>query len=123
MGAKITSEEDLSELKKSSSVIFSSAIPKTHRGLTFALTHKKKILHRSELLARFMQKKTAITIAGTHGKTTTTSLGAWLLETAHKSPGFLIGGAALNFDTTARSAKTDGSEKGYFGLSCPCLGG
>ena len=43
MGAKISCEEDLSELKKSSSVVFSSAIPRTHVGLTFALTHKKKI--------------------------------------------------------------------------------
>jgi UDP-N-acetylmuramate: L-alanyl-gamma-D-glutamyl-meso-diaminopimelate ligase len=41
-------------------------------------------------------------VAGTHGKTTTTALTAWLLEAAGRDPGFLIGGVASNFDRTAR---------------------
>jgi UDP-N-acetylmuramate: L-alanyl-gamma-D-glutamyl-meso-diaminopimelate ligase len=55
--------------------------------------------------ARFLNQTKNIVIAGTHGKTTTTSLGAWLLEAAGQRPGFLIGGAALNFKTTARKAE------------------
>lgn len=46
-------------------------------------------------------------VAGTHGKTTTTSLLAWILEYAGQQPGFLIGGVPRNFDTSAR--KGDGS--------------
>ncbi len=43
-----------------------------------------------------------IVVAGTHGKTTTTSITAWLLERGGLEPGFLIGGIAKNFDRTAR---------------------
>ena len=64
--------------------------------------------------AEFLNETHNIVVAGTHGKTSTTSIGAWLLESAGVSPGFLIGGAALNFDTTARAAKTDGDAKGFF---------
>jgi UDP-N-acetylmuramate: L-alanyl-gamma-D-glutamyl-meso-diaminopimelate ligase len=46
-------------------------------------------------------------VAGTHGKTTTTSLLAWILEYAGLQPGFLIGGVPRNFDISAR--KGDGS--------------
>jgi UDP-N-acetylmuramate: L-alanyl-gamma-D-glutamyl-meso-diaminopimelate ligase len=43
-----------------------------------------------------------IAVAGTHGKTTTTSMIAWILEYAGLNPGFLIGGVASNFNTSAR---------------------
>ncbi len=46
--------------------------------------------------------KKAIVIAGTHGKTTTTSLGAWLLQCAGLDPGFMIGGVPGNFDKSFR---------------------
>ncbi|MCA9570110.1 MAG: UDP-N-acetylmuramate dehydrogenase, partial [Myxococcales bacterium] len=44
-----------------------------------------------------------IVVAGTHGKTTTTSITAWLLSSAGREPGFLVGGIAKNFDRTART--------------------
>ncbi|MDQ3206178.1 MAG: UDP-N-acetylmuramate:L-alanyl-gamma-D-glutamyl-meso-diaminopimelate ligase [Pseudomonadota bacterium] len=43
-----------------------------------------------------------LAVAGTHGKTTTTSILAWLLEAAGRAPGFLIGGVAEDFGTSAR---------------------
>ena len=43
-----------------------------------------------------------LAVAGTHGKTTTTSMLAWILETAELKPGFLIGGVPLNFGVSAR---------------------
>ena len=43
-----------------------------------------------------------LAVAGTHGKTTTTSMLAWILECAGKTPGFLIGGVPLNFGVSAR---------------------
>ena len=48
-----------------------------------------------------------IAVAGTHGKTTTTSLAAWLLESAGLSPGFLIGGVPRNFGVSARLGAFD----------------
>ncbi len=56
-----------------------------------------------EWLAREVLKdRWVIAIAGTHGKTTTTSLVTWILEYAGLSPGFLIGGVPANFNTSAR---------------------
>ncbi|MDP6933782.1 MAG: Mur ligase family protein, partial [Myxococcota bacterium] len=52
----------------------------------------------------FMNQTRNIVVSGTHGKTTTTSLIAWLLEAAELAPGFLVGGVAKNFDRTARAA-------------------
>ncbi|MDR5867085.1 UDP-N-acetylmuramate:L-alanyl-gamma-D-glutamyl-meso-diaminopimelate ligase [Halomonas koreensis] len=48
-----------------------------------------------------------IAVAGTHGKTTTASLAAWLLESAGLSPGFLIGGVPRNFGVSARLGAPD----------------
>ena len=53
--------------------------------------------------ARFLEGRRSIVVAGTHGKTTTTSIAAWLLEAAGKKPGFLVGGVMANFDRTARA--------------------
>lgn len=50
----------------------------------------------------FLKEAHSVVIAGTHGKTTTTSITAWLLEQGGLNPGFLIGGVAKNFDRTAR---------------------
>jgi UDP-N-acetylmuramate: L-alanyl-gamma-D-glutamyl-meso-diaminopimelate ligase len=51
----------------------------------------------------FLKDAHSVVVAGTHGKTTTTSIAAWLLESAGMNPGFLIGGVAANFDRTARA--------------------
>jgi UDP-N-acetylmuramate: L-alanyl-gamma-D-glutamyl-meso-diaminopimelate ligase len=56
-----------------------------------------------EWLARHvLQGRWVLAIAGTHGKTTTTSMLTWILEHAGCKPGFLVGGVPSNFDTTAR---------------------
>jgi UDP-N-acetylmuramate: L-alanyl-gamma-D-glutamyl-meso-diaminopimelate ligase len=51
----------------------------------------------------FLAKAQTTVVAGTHGKTTTTAITAWLLDQAGLNPGFLIGGVARNFDRTARA--------------------
>jgi UDP-N-acetylmuramate: L-alanyl-gamma-D-glutamyl-meso-diaminopimelate ligase len=53
----------------------------------------------------YLVGKRVIAVAGTHGKTTTSSLVAWILEYAGLEPGFLIGGVPLNFNTPARDGK------------------
>jgi UDP-N-acetylmuramate: L-alanyl-gamma-D-glutamyl-meso-diaminopimelate ligase len=47
-----------------------------------------------------------LAVAGTHGKTTTTSMLAWMLESAGLQPGFLVGGVPLNFGVSARLGRT-----------------
>ncbi len=51
---------------------------------------------------RFLRGRSVLAVAGTHGKTTTTSILAWLLETAGLRPSFLIGGVAENFGSSFR---------------------
>ena len=48
-----------------------------------------------------------LAVAGTHGKTTTASMLAWILEYAEMKPGYLIGGVPLNFERSARVGETD----------------
>jgi UDP-N-acetylmuramate: L-alanyl-gamma-D-glutamyl-meso-diaminopimelate ligase len=56
-----------------------------------------------EWLARHvLQGRWVLAVAGTHGKTTTTSMLTWILEYAGCKPGFLVGGVPSNFNTTAR---------------------
>jgi len=50
----------------------------------------------------YLRGKTVIAVAGTHGKTTTSSMLAWILEYAGLAPGFLIGGIPRNFNVSAR---------------------
>ena len=49
-----------------------------------------------------LARKWVLTVAGTHGKTTTSAMLAWILEKAGCNPGFLIGGIPRNFSTSAR---------------------
>jgi UDP-N-acetylmuramate: L-alanyl-gamma-D-glutamyl-meso-diaminopimelate ligase len=51
---------------------------------------------------RFLAGNHSIVVAGTHGKTTTASMLAWVLESAGRAPGYLIGGAPLDFDSPFR---------------------
>jgi len=54
-----------------------------------------------------LRDRRVFAIAGTHGKTTTTSLLAWILESAHRDPGFLVGGVPANFGISARLGGSD----------------
>jgi len=68
-----------------------------------ALNQNLPILSGPEWLARFvLHDKHVIAISGTHGKTTTTSMVAWILEYAGLNPGFLIGGVPNDFKVSAR---------------------
>lgn len=58
------------------------------------------------LADQVLQRKWVLAVAGTHGKTTTSSMLAWILEDAGMSPGFLIGGVPVNFGVSARPGDT-----------------
>jgi UDP-N-acetylmuramate: L-alanyl-gamma-D-glutamyl-meso-diaminopimelate ligase len=55
------------------------------------------------LAENFLRGREVLAVAGTHGKTTTSSMLAWILEDAGRSPGFLIGGIPANFGASARA--------------------
>ncbi|VAW37325.1 UDP-N-acetylmuramate:L-alanyl-gamma-D-glutamyl-meso-diaminopimelate ligase [hydrothermal vent metagenome] len=54
-----------------------------------------------------LRHKKVFAVAGTHGKTTTASMLAWILEDNNQNPGFLIGGIAQNFNISARNTQTE----------------
>ena len=58
------------------------------------------------LAEHVLQERWVLAVAGTHGKTTTSSLLAWILEDAGMAPGFLIGGVPQNFGISARLGDT-----------------
>ena len=67
------------------------------------------------LAENVLQGRHVLAVAGTHGKTTTTSMLAWVLEAADLTPGFLVGGVPLNFGVSARLGSTAaGHTRPYF---------
>lgn len=66
---------------------------------------KRKILYRSQaevVKEEFIRGRRSLVVAGTHGKTTTTSLATWVCETGGLNPSFLVGGVVQNFDASFR---------------------
>jgi len=59
------------------------------------------------LAEHVLQNRWVLAVAGTHGKTTSSSMLAWILDYAGLKPGFLIGGVPLNFDISARLGESD----------------
>src|SRR5271170_4859029 len=66
------------------------------------------------LAEQVLKDKHVLAVAGTHGKTTTASMLAWILEHAGLAPGFLIGGVPSNFDATARLGSGSHGAAPYF---------
>jgi UDP-N-acetylmuramate--alanine ligase len=83
-------------------VVISSAIKRDNPELVAARTRRLPVVRRAEMLAELMRLKTCIAIAGTHGKTTTTSLVAALLDAARFDPTVINGGIINAYGTNAR---------------------
>ena len=85
-------------------VVFSSAVPADNPELSAARERQIPILRRAELLSRLMAGHTGVTVAGAHGKTTTSSMVAHLLLTAGLRPTIAVGGVinALDYNADPR---------------------
>lgn len=80
-------------------VIPGNAIPRGNIELEAALNSRLPYMSMTEAVKDFfLRDKRSIVIAGTHGKTTTSSMAAWLLQSTGREPSFLIGGLPLNFE-------------------------
>mgnify|MGYP005854544263 CR=1 FL=1 len=88
-----------------SAVVISSAIPPENEELQEAIRRRIPIIHRGEMLAYLFNQKKGIAIAGTHGKTTTTSMISLLLEVAGLDPTVLVGGEVEDIGGNARFGK------------------
>jgi UDP-N-acetylmuramate--alanine ligase len=86
-------------------VVRSSAIPDDNVEVVEARTRGIPVLKRSEFLSKLLLDHFVIAVAGTHGKTTTTAMIAWMLTALEQDPTFIIGGVSTNLGTNARAGK------------------
>ncbi len=83
-------------------VVYSSAIQVNNLEILYAKTKNIPTISRAEALSELMRSKRGIAIAGTHGKTTTTSMVAQIFESALKNPTVVSGGIVLRFGSSAK---------------------
>lgn len=88
-------------------VVVSSAIDETNPEIKAAKAQRIPIIRRAEMLAELMRFKKGIAVAGTHGKTTTTSLIASILSAAELDPTYVIGGKLNSSASNAKLGKGD----------------
>lgn len=105
IGITIYNEHNIVNLKEVNLVIASSAIKETNPEYKYALENKIKIFKRGELLAELLNLNTGIAVAGTHGKTTTSSmLGAVMLTL---DPTIVVGGILPEIGSNAKFGSSD----------------
>ncbi|MEC8951486.1 MAG: UDP-N-acetylmuramate--L-alanine ligase [Pseudomonadota bacterium] len=102
MGAKIHIGHHAKNMNGADVVVYSSAIERTNPELKAARTQSKPLIARAEMLAELMRYRHSIAIAGTHGKTTTTSIVASILAEGGFDPTFVIGGLLNSAGTNAQ---------------------
>ena len=92
LGGTIHMRHEPANLDGVDTVVYSTAIPSDHLELVEARARGLRVLHRSEALAAAMAGRRTIAVAGTHGKTTTTSMVTSILQHCGLDPSFVIGG-------------------------------
>ena len=92
LGALVSHKHDPKLVHNSDLVVMSSAISKDNTEINTARNQGIPVIQRAEMLGELMRYRHGIAIAGTHGKTTTTSMIAEILSLANLSPTFVIGG-------------------------------
>jgi UDP-N-acetylmuramate--alanine ligase len=83
-------------------VVTSTAVKRDNPEVVYALEHRIPVVRRAEMLAELMRLKSTVAVAGTHGKTTTTSMVACLLEAGGVDPTVINGGIINSYGSNAR---------------------
>src|ERR1700724_4293003 len=106
-GAKIAIGHAATALGDAAVVVVSTAIKRDNPELTAARARRLAVVRRAEMLAELMRLKSCVAIAGTHGKTTTTSLVAALVDAGGFDPTVINGGIINAYGTNARLGAGD----------------
>ncbi len=106
-GAKIFIGHDADNIHNADAVVVSSAIDDSNPEVAAAHDALMPVVPRAEMLAELMRFRYSIAVAGTHGKTTTTSLVASVLAEGGLDPTFVIGGRLKSANTNARLGQGD----------------
>jgi len=105
LGARIATGHDPSHVKDADLVVVSSAVSERNPEVAAARERGIPVIRRAEMLAEIMRLKQGIAVAGTHGKTTTTSLTGMILTEAGFDPTIVVGGRVRILGTNARLGK------------------
>ena len=92
-------DEKVKNSKSNSLVVFTPAIPKNHKEWNWLIEHDYEIMKRSQVLGLITKNMRSIAVAGTHGKTTTSSMIVHLLKTAGFDCTGFLGGISANYNT------------------------
>ncbi len=124
LGAKVFVGHAATNVGDADVVVFSSAVGRENPELAIARANNVPVIPRAEMLAELMRLKDGVAIAGSHGKTTTTSLVATVLREAGRDPTVVIGGKLNSLGTNAARglgdlliAEADESDGSFLHLS------
>ena len=107
LGAKVQIGHEPRLIKNADLVVASSAISKRNSELSYAKKSGLTIIPRAEMLGTLMKPYRSIAIAGSHGKTTTTSIVASIFNAANLSPTYVIGGQVLSVGRSSELGEGD----------------
>jgi UDP-N-acetylmuramate--alanine ligase len=102
LGAQLAFGHSASHIDGADVLVVSSAVSQDNPEVVAALERRVPVVPRAEMLGELMRFREAIAVAGTHGKTTTTSLVASILAEGGEDPTFVIGGRLKSAGTNAR---------------------
>ena len=107
LGVRVSIGHSAAHIEDADVLVVSTAVPADNPEVVAARNARIPTVPRAEMLAELMRFKRGIAFAGTHGKTTTTSLAASLLEKAGMDPTFVIGGVVNAWGSNARLGQGD----------------
>ncbi len=109
LGVTVFIGHDAAHIAGAQAVVTSTAVQPDNPEVVAARAQQVPVVHRAVLLAELMRLKQGVAIAGTHGKTTTTSLVVSVLAEGGLDPTFAIGGRLLSAGTNSRLGSGDTS--------------
>jgi UDP-N-acetylmuramate--alanine ligase len=107
LGIKVMIGHDAANLGDAAVVVTSTAIKRGNPEVELALETRVPVVRRAEMLAELMRLKSTVAVAGTHGKTTTTSMVAALLDAGGVDPTVINGGIINSYGSNARLGASD----------------
>ncbi len=104
-GAQVFIGHEATNVSGADLVVYSTALAKDNVEMQAAEQLNIPIIHRSQMLARLMNERKGIAVAGAHGKTTTSSMIALVMEICGIDPTYIIGGEIMNVGSNAKAGK------------------
>ncbi|MGN7380692.1 UDP-N-acetylmuramate--L-alanine ligase [Paenibacillus sp. SAFN-117] len=104
-GARVFIGHEADHVRGADLVVYSTALPKDNVEMRKAEELRIPILHRAQMLARLMNERKGVAVAGAHGKTTTSSMIALVMERCQQDPTYIIGGEIMNLGSNAKAGQ------------------